>query len=255
MISAILAAVALAGPAAAANIKLYTTDGDYQMVREYSVTGDRVKFYSLDRNDWEEVPKDLVDLKKTEAEASAKKKVLDRQTKAIDEEEAAARAEREELAKIPQGSGVYQVNDGVLRIFPLADFSVHTAKGNTLLRVLSPLPIIEGKSTVEVPGEHSKNVVTGERPEFYFQLSKQQSFALIKLTPGKNIRIAEHIEIMPISKEMAETREAVEIFNKQLPGDNFYKVWPQEKLPAGEYAWIEYVDGKVELRLWDFRVE
>src|SRR5262249_36603728 len=99
------------------------------------------------------------------------------------------------------------------------------------------------------------NVVTGDRPEFYFQLDKQESFGLIKLTPGKNIRIAERVEIMPISKEIAETREAVPIFTKQLPGDNFYKVWPHENLPPGEYALIEYLDGKVELRLWDFRME
>src|ERR1035437_6147260 len=40
----------------AANLKLYTTDGEYQLVREYRVEGDRVKFYSVERSEWEEVP-------------------------------------------------------------------------------------------------------------------------------------------------------------------------------------------------------
>lgn len=240
---------------AAANVKLYTTDGEYQLVREYQVAGDRVKFYSVDRGEWEEVPAAMVDLKRTEAESSAKKEVVDRVAKQFDDEAAAERADREELAKIPKDSGVHRIENGVLRTFPVADFTVHTPKGNTVLRVLTPLPIIEGKATVELAGAHSANIVHDDRPEFFFQLDRQQSFGLIKLAPQKGIRIAEHVEIMPISNETSETRDSVQIFSKQLPGENFYKVWPREPLPAGEYALIEYLDGKVEMRIWDFRIE
>ncbi len=240
---------------AAANLRLYTTDGEYQLVREYKVEGDIVRFYSVDRGEWEEVPSSMVDLKRTEAESSAAKQVVDRQTKMADEEVAAARAEREELAKIPADSGVYRIENGALRTFPVADFTVHTPKGNTALRVLTPIPIIAGKATVEISGEHSPNIVREDRPEFFFQLDKQESFGIIKLAAAKGIRIAEHVEIMPISKEMAEDRDSVKVFSKQLPGDNFYKVWPEEALPAGEYALIEYVDGQVDLRMWDFRIE
>jgi hypothetical protein len=240
---------------AAANLKLYTTDGEFQMVREYQVVGDRVRFYSLDRSDWEEVPASLIDLKRTAAESSAKHEVLDRQNKAFDEEAAAAKADREELAKIPQDPGVYRLENGVLRTFKVADITVHTKKGNTLLRVLTPIPIIEGLSTVELAGEHSANIVQDARPEFYFQLSKQQSFGMIKLTSKKGARVAEHVETMPISRENTETRELVQTFTKQLPGENFYKIWPQDTLPPGEYALIEYLDGQVEMRIWDFRIE
>ncbi len=254
LFSAVLT-LALAVPASAANLKLYTTDGDYQLVREYQVTGDRVKFYSLDRNEWEEVPTSIVDLKRTETEAAVKKDALDRVTKQFDEEEAAVRAERADLAKIPQDFGVYSLENGAVRTFPLADISVHTPKANTILRVLSPLPIIEGKATVELAGDRSKNLVTDKRPEFFFQLSKQQSFGLVKLTPQKNARIVEHLEIIPVSKETTETRVSVQMFSKQLPGENFYRVWPQDPLEPGEYGLMEYLDGKVELRVWDFRIE
>lgn len=240
---------------AAANVKLYTTDGDFQMVREYQVVGDRVRFYSIDRSDWEEVPASMVDLKRTAAEAAAKQEVSDRQTKEFDEEAAAARAEREELAKIPQDSGVYRIEDGKLRTFPVADITVVTAKGRTALRVLVPIPVVSGKATVELAGEHSANIVKEDRPEFYFQLDQQESFGLIKLTPGKGIRVAEHVEIVPVTKEYVETRDLVPTFTKQLPGDSFYKIWPQDPLPAGEYGLIEYQESKVELRIWDFRVE
>jgi hypothetical protein len=214
-----------------------------------------VKFYSVDRSDWEEVPVSMVDLKRTAAESSAKQGVLDRQAKEMDDEAAAARAEAEELAKIPQDSGVYRIENGVLRTFKVADITVRTPKGNQVLRMLTPIPIIAGKSTVELAGEHSANVVREERPEFYFQLSQQQSFGIIKITPQKGVRVVEQVETIPISKEMIEERTSVPVFTKQLPGENFYRIWPQEALPVGEYALIEYMEGKVEMRVWDFRVE
>jgi len=240
---------------AAANLKLYTTDGEYQIVREYQVVGDRVRFYSLDRSDWEEVPSSMIDLKRTATEAAAQQQASDQVTKQFDEEAAAAKAEREELARIPQDSGVYRIEDGKLRTFKVADITVRTKKGNTLLRVLSPLPIIEGLSTVELAGEHSANIVHDDRPEFYFQLDKEESFGIVKVTPKKNVRIVEQVETMPISKEYTETRDLVQTFTKQLPGENFYRIWPQEALPPGEYALIEYVDKEVDMRVWDFRIE
>ena len=55
-------------PSLAANVKLYLKDGTYHVVREYEVQADRVRFYSVERSEWEEIPLDLVDLRRTEAE-------------------------------------------------------------------------------------------------------------------------------------------------------------------------------------------
>jgi hypothetical protein len=242
-------------PLAAANVKLYTTDGDYQLVREYQVNGDRVRFYSVDRSEWEEIPTSIVDLKRTEKEAGARQAVLERRAREFDAEEQAERAERAEIEKIPQDSGVYRLENGVLRIFPVADITIHTNKGQSILKILTPVPIIAGKATVELKGERSANVVHENRPEFFFRLDSQQSFGLVEVKPGKDVRVVERVETMPVSNENIETRTLVPTFTKQLSGDNFYKVWPKEPLKPGEYAWIEYIDGKVELRVWDFRIE
>jgi hypothetical protein len=242
-------------PLAAANVKLYTTDGDYQLVREYQVNGDRVRFYSVDRREWEEIPTSLVDLKKTEKEGAASQVAIERRAREFKEEEDAARAERAELEKIPQDSGVYQVESGTVRTFPVADITVHTDKKRSILKVLTPAPVIPGKSTVELQGEKAATVAHGDRPEFFFRLDKQESFGLVEVKPGKGIRVVEDVTTLPGSNENVETRTLIPTFTKQLPGENFYKVWPQEALKPGEYAWVEYNDGKVELRVWDFRIE
>src|SRR5579871_4172476 len=47
--------------------KLMLKDGSYQLIREYKIEGDRVRYYSLDTADWEEIPADLVDWDKTKS--------------------------------------------------------------------------------------------------------------------------------------------------------------------------------------------
>jgi len=41
--------------------KLVLKDGNFQLVREYERKGDRVRYYSLERASWEEIPAAMVD--------------------------------------------------------------------------------------------------------------------------------------------------------------------------------------------------
>jgi hypothetical protein len=63
---------ALCTLASAANFKLYFKDGSDQLVREYKIENDRLNYYSVDRDEWEEVPLAIVDLDKTKAEIKAR---------------------------------------------------------------------------------------------------------------------------------------------------------------------------------------
>ncbi|MDP9170763.1 MAG: hypothetical protein M3N54_09115, partial [Acidobacteriota bacterium] len=69
------------------------------------------------------------------------------------------------------------------------------------------------------------------------------------------VRIIERITIAPVVKEIQEERDVVPTFSKQLTESGLYKIWPQEPLPKGDYAVMEYREGKIDGRFWDFRIQ
>src|ERR1700722_14065829 len=63
-----LLALLLALPAHAQDLsrRLILKDGSYQLVTQYEVKGDRVRYMSAERDEWEEIPSALVDWPATE---------------------------------------------------------------------------------------------------------------------------------------------------------------------------------------------
>lgn len=242
----------------AANVKLYLTDGTWHWVREYQVLADRVRYYSVERSDWEEVPLQLADLKRTKADLAARAETDAEEKKAEAEEAQAEREMRREIRSVPADTGVYLVEEGAkMKSLAQAELKVVNNKRRSILKAVAPVPFLVGKSTLEIDGVAAKLVIPDERPEFYMRLSDVERFALVTLWPGTNkkepSRIVEKWEIVPVVKEVIPERQEVEIFRKQV-GDNLYKVWPVEPLPPGEYAWIQFTEGKGNTQAWDFAI-
>jgi len=250
-------AIALAACAAwAANVKLYLKDGSYQLVREYQVQPDRVRFYTIERGDWEEIPLDMVDLKRTESEAAERKAELEKNAKDLADEDKVTRDLERERRRIPQDPGVYWIDGNKVNIIKPAEAAVHTNKGRAVLAKLSPIPMVSGKGTLEIQGEHSANAFTNPEQELYLQLSETERFGLLKLTPGKGgVRIVENLTFVPITKEVVEEPVMVDSFQKEMDPSGLYKIWPKEPLPPGEYAVVEYTEGKLNIQVWDFAIK
>jgi hypothetical protein len=236
---------------AAATFRLYLKDGSYHVVREYQIEGDRVRYYSTERGEWEEIPLELLDLKRTEAERKERQETLAKEASIFSAEEAAHRELMREIARVPQEPGVYWIQGEALRALQQAESKVVTNKGRTVLKILTPVPLIAGEATVELSGARSAQTVDGPQPEFYFRVAQEERFGIFKLTPKKDSRVVQKWTIIPLSNETVEEQEEVQIFRRQLePG--LYKIWPMDPLEPGEYAVVEYTPGQRNIQVWDF---
>ncbi|HLH44775.1 MAG TPA: hypothetical protein VKV74_17435 [Bryobacteraceae bacterium] len=238
-------------PALAETIRLYLKDGNYQLAREYQVLQDRVKYLSAERGEWEELPLELVDLDRTKKEAVQREESLKREAKEQDEEDAAIRAEREEIARIPQEHGAYYIHGGKLEPLKQAEVKIVHDKKRNVLKIISPIPMVPGKSTVELDGATSQFRIAEDRPEFYFRLSDIEGFGIVKLTPKKTLRVVESVSVLQVTNETTEERQLVPTFKKEV-GEQLFKIWPEMPLEPGEYALIEYTEGAVNPQIWDF---
>jgi hypothetical protein len=244
----------LAFAAFGANQRLYLKDGDYQMVREYQVLSDRVHYFSTERGEWEDIPLDLVDLERTKKEVAAFEESLKKEAKEQDEEDAALRAERKEVASIPFDPGVYLIGEGKLVALKQGEVKVANDKRRSVLKVLSPIPIVPGKSTVEMDGDSAPFRVPSNTPEFYFRMASPEGLGIFKLTPKKATRLVENVTVMAVTNERLEDPQQVPTFKKQI-ADQLFKIWPEKPLEPGEYAVVEYTEGEVNVQVWDFGVD
>jgi hypothetical protein len=237
----------------AANIKLFLKDGTYQLAREYKVEGDRVSFLSVDRGEWEEIPVSLVDLVKTQAFIKEKEDAARDEAVTIKEEEKALKEARREVLRVPKEEGVYLVDGDKVTPVKVGESKIVTNKRRSVLKALSPLPMVTGKATVELDGPHSSTGTANREPQFYIRLSADERFGIIHMGEHKSNRVVEKLTIIPVTKETVEEPDLVETFRKQV-GDQVYKIWPAKPLEPGEYAVVEYTEGKVNIQVWDFFV-
>lgn len=237
--------------ALAANVKLYLKDGNYQVVREYQVQTDRVRFYSIERGEWEEIPLDLVDLKRTEAEAKERQDSIEKEAKVFTAEEQERRQQEAEVARVPQDPGVYLLDGKELRPLKQAESKAVTNKGRSILQKITPIPVVAGETRVELDGLRSAQVMASPQPEFYFRLAYDERSAIFRLTPKKDSRLVQKWITMPGTDELIEEQEEVPVFRRQVE-DGLYMIWPSEPLKPGEYAVVEYTAGARNIQVWDF---
>jgi hypothetical protein len=167
------------------NHRLILKDGTYQVVTQYQIVGDRVRYYSQERGDWEEIPADLVDwdaTRKWEQQnnpPSANEVSPGMQEAAkLDEEETAERAdERARMPEVAQGlnlpdqDGVFAFDTfhGTPELVPMnsdnIDMDARTHHGLTTLN-----PMDGARKRLELDGQHAKIHLHVNEPVFYLSL-------------------------------------------------------------------------------------
>jgi len=143
------------------------------------------------------------------------------------------------------------VAGGQVNTLKQAEVKTVNNKRRSILKAVSPIPVVAGKSTVELDGLKSAFTVQAERPDFYFRLAEQERFGIVRMKPAKASRIVQILNLVPVSNEVVEETDIVETFRQQL-GEGLYKIWPTKPLAPGEYAVVEYTEGKGNIQVWDF---
>ena len=264
----VLAAAALLGLAAAGGaataVQLCLKDGACQAVSSYEVQGDRVRYYSLERSEWEEVPASLVDFeatKRAQDEArAARKKVLE-DARQLDQERFYKPPDQGlEVApglRLPGDEGVFTVEGKRVVRLVQSSLEVVTDKKRAAMVLAVPLPVVKTRSLALLDGAKAAVRLNDPWPVFYVQSASGLGtrLQLLHLKPGKESRVVENVEAARGKNAKAtEERETVPIDRKQVaPG--VYTLKPLQPLEAGEYALGEVLTGKLTPDVYDFGYE
>src|ERR1022692_1983925 len=166
-------------------LRLILKDGSYQLVTRYEVKGDRVRYKSAERNEWEELPSSLVDWPATEkyekdraTSAIPEAKALDKETDAEREAEESHLPQVAPGLRLPEDSGVFLLDNfqGQPQIVELqqaeGDINRNT-KGNIFRGALNP--VASAKQTIELDGEHAAIHAHVAVPSIYINVEDESA--------------------------------------------------------------------------------
>jgi hypothetical protein len=248
----------------AANMKLFMKDGTYQLVSSYEVNGDRVRYFSIERSEWEEVPASLVDFDATKRAQEAEKA---EEQKRVEEAHDTARerfykAPNQGLEvspgiRLPGDDGVFTIDGKRVVRLAQSEGELITDKKRAAMVLAVPLPVVKTRTLVVLEGAKAPIRLSDPQPVFYVQSASGQGTKLemVHLKPGKETRIVEDLETARGKNgKTTEDRTMVSIERKQL-APNVYSLRPFQPLEAGEYVLGEVVDDKLSMDVYDFGYE
>jgi len=257
-------APATANPAMPRGKKLILTDGTFQLVREYKVEGDRVRYYSIDSSQWEQIPAAMVDwdaTKKVEADEARTDAAF---IAKVHKQESARQAVPQDIdASLEVAPGIFLPPGDLLFVYdgkavlplPQAETDSKLSKGHFIEQVMVPIPIIPTRHSISIAGAHAKLRIRGSRPEFYMRVSdnRQPELVLIRAKAHGDSRHVEDLD--QIFGESNEKRDSVPIQPWDIaPG--VYRFTLGHELASGEYAIAEMVkDEGAGLYVWDFGID
>ena len=245
--------------------KLILTDGTFQLAREYTVEGDRVRYWSVERSQWEEIPTSLVNWDAThkgEAEqasqdAELKAKIHASQvaqlTKDIDVDRS---LEIKPGLFLPDAVGFYALDrNKTIREMKQDTAVIKMSTGREIEKILSGVSLIPSKKTMEIPGEHAAMRLNTPEPEFFMRPadSREPRFRLLRTEIKGGHRVVEDISIHFTGQE---THKATDIeIQTWTPATGVFRYTVDQRLEPGEYAFVEMTDDGINGYVWDFGID
>jgi hypothetical protein len=262
--------------------RLILRDGSFQAISKYEVVGDRVRYLSAERYEWEDIPTSLIDWPATETYAREHVSgSLSRSAREADAEEQAERKREAELTPevapglhLPRQGGVFLL-DVYNREAQLSELAQNggDVKRDTGHNVLHAAinPLASARQTIELKGAHAQIQAHVVNPFLYVNVDEEQQtaashpageasakdrFRIVRVDSDdkKNSRVVGAIKVAMYGK-VSQQQKFVPATVEQLSGP-WVKLTPSEPLAAGEYALVELLGEKQQMNLyvWDFGV-
>lgn len=271
--------------AAAQNLakRLILKDGSYQLAAKYEIKGDRVRYYSAERGEWEEIPKNFIDWDATDkyeqgrlqGSPSPEAVQLDKELEAEQKAEEARSPHVAPGLRLPEEGGVFLLdtfqNQPQLDELQQSGGELNrNTKSNILRAAINPLA--SSKQTIELDGVRAKIQSHTGVPAIYVNidpgnatasparttaepapLPPPERFKIVRAEIKNGKRIAGAIKIAPYGKVKADERFVAATV--QELGGGWVKLSPKEPLATGEYAVAEMLGKEgMNLYVWDFGV-
>ena len=260
--------------------KLYLKDGTFQLVRSYERKDDRVRYYSVERSAWEEIPAALVDweaTKKVEAESAKEQDAL---LAKVRTQEAADRILPLDvdaslpIAKgvfLPPGEGMFVLEGDSVRPLEQVGTQIKLDKKRLVEKILVPVPVVPARHRVQIPGPRATLRITTAQPEFYLREAPPDPDRVSPITkssrPGMSgpevelIRAtvkggSRRIEILStnVVGEQSARRDTISVQRWEV-AKGVYRLTVAESLVPGEYALAEILPEGLNLYVWEFGVD
>lgn len=255
----------VAPSAAQAGKRLILKDGSWQEVLQYEVAGDRTRYYSTLRREWEETPTELVDWPATE------KWNLQPMQEPPEEETAAGGSHTDELTvapglQLPASGGVFILDSfsggpSLVELVQVLAALNHNASGIFRSDSGPRAPI---RQLLKLRGPSARTQAHVPQPQIFVKLempSRPQQpiafadrFQIVKLVPEKDSRVLGSVK-NTLTRRQSEQRQLVPARLETFHG-NWLKIVPLEELAPGEYALVEMLgNGQLNSYVWDFGVD
>jgi len=268
-------------PALPRGKKLVLKDGTFQLVRDYRRNGERVRYLSAERGDWEEIPATMVDWEATAQAAKAEQDEEDALAKKVHAQEQARKVETImdvdaslQVAPgvfLPPGEGMFLIDGKSVKPLEQVGSQIKTDKKQYLKQVLSPIPIVPSKRNVEILGNKASIRVTNGQAEFYLREAPPDpdrttpivkssrpgesgpEVELVRATVKGNKRQLESIRTL-FGQQVEERRNEISIQRWEI-APTVFRFTLSEPLTPGEYALAEILPDGMNLFVWDFGVD
>jgi hypothetical protein len=261
--------------------KLILKDGAFQLAREYERNGERVRYFSVERGEWEEIPASMIDWEATAKEEAASEKAAEAIVAKVHKQEEVKRMENVtdidaslqvgDGAFLPSGEGMFVVEGKSIRLLEQAGSRMKADKLRSIEQIMSPVPIVPGKKFVVLLGSRATLRLRGTAAEFYLREAPPDpdrvtpilkssrpgesgpEVVLIRAKVVHNGRQLESISTL-FGEAMSKNINQVSLQRWEV-APAVYRFTLGETLTPGEYVLAEMLPDGLNYYVWDFGVD